>query len=375
MNFDFPEDMKMLRDQAARFLADNCGPEVNRAVHEKGEAYDAKLWGQMAELGWLGVTIPEAYGGSELGHLAACLLAEEIGRHIAPAPYASTIYLATEALLMFGSEEQKQRYLPGIASGETIAAFAAPEKAGAFVPERMETTIGATISGAKLNVSDGAIANIAIVAGRPENGSGAWLAVVELDAAGVTRTPVKAIDASRSLSRLTLANAPCDPLAAASDPSAVQRVLESAAVMMAFEQVGAAQASLDLARNFALERYAFGRPIGSFQAVKHKLVDMYVAVELARSNAYYGAWALSTGASELPNAAAVARISASEAGWQTAKESIQTHGGQGFTWGNDSHLYFKRSNHLRVALGGPSEWKRRLARGLKNRNATLSPAA
>jgi alkylation response protein AidB-like acyl-CoA dehydrogenase len=376
MNFDFPEDLKLLRDQAARFLADNCAPSVNRAVHENGAAHDATLWGQMAEQGWMGVTIPEAYGGSELGHLAACLLAEEIGRHIAPVPYGSTVYLATEAILMFGSDAQKARYLPGIAAGETIATFAAPERPGAFSPERMTTSIGGgKLSGEKLNVSDGAIAQIAVVAGKPTDGSGAWLAVVELDGAGVTRTPQKAMDASRSLTRLSLADAPCDPLVGATDASSVQRVIESAAVMMAFEQVGAAQASLDLAKDFALERYAFGRPIGSFQAIKHKLVDMYVAVELARSNAYYGAWALSTDASELPTAAAVARISAGDAGWLTAKESVQTLGGQGFTWGNDCHLYFKRSNHLRVALGGPSEWKRRLARGLKNRNTALSSAA
>lgn len=376
MNFDFPEDLKLLRDQAARFLADNCAPAVNRAVHENGGAHDATLWGQMAEQGWMGVTIPEAYGGSELGHLAACLLAEEIGRHIAPVPYGSTVYLATEAILMFGSDAQKARYLPGIAAGETIATFAAPERPGAFSPERMTTSIGGgKLSGEKLNVSDGAIAQIAVVAGKPADGSGAWLAVVELDGAGVTRTPLKAMDASRSLTRIGFADAPCDPLVGATDASSVQRVIESAAVMMAFEQVGAAQASLDLAKDYALERYAFGRPIGSFQAIKHKLVDMYVAVELARSNAYYGAWALSTGASELPTAAAVARISAGDAGWLTAKESVQTLGGQGFTWGNDCHLYFKRSNHLRVALGGPSEWKRRLARSLKNRNTALSSAA
>ena len=370
MNFDFPEDLKLLRDQAARFLADNCGPSVNRAVHEKGDAYDAALWGQMAEQGWMGVTIPEAYGGSELGHLAACLLAEEIGRHIAPVPYGSTVYLATEAILMFGSEEQKARYLPGIASGETIATFAAPERAGVFSPDRMATSIGGgKLTGEKLNVSDGAIAQIAVVAGKPQGGSGAWLAVVELDGAGVTRIPVKAMDASRSLTRIAFADAACDPLVGATDASAVQRVIESAAVMMAFEQVGAAQASLDLAKDYALERYAFGRPIASFQAVKHKLVDMYVAIELARSNAYYGAWALSTDAPELPLAAAAARISAIQAYKFAAEESLHIHGGMGFTWEVDCHLYARRAKHLALVLGSEGYWKQRLVSALERQAA------
>jgi alkylation response protein AidB-like acyl-CoA dehydrogenase len=234
----------------------------------------------------------------------------------------------------------------------------------------MTTSIGGgTLSGEKLNVSDGAIARIAVVAGKPTDGSGAWLAVVELDGAGVTRTPQKAMDASRSLTRLSLADAPCDPLVGATDASSVQRVIESAAVMMAFEQVGAAQASLDLAKDFALERYAFGRPIGSFQAIKHKLVDMYVAVELARSNAYYGAWALSTDAPDLPVAAATARVSATEAYHECSKENIQVHGGMGFTWEFDCHLHYRRSKVLSLVLGSLPRWKDRLISRLEERNA------
>ena len=191
----------------------------------------------------------------------------------------------------------------------------------------------------------------------------------------MTREATGTIDPSRSLARLTFDGAEADPLAGARAALDVQRLIDRAAVMMAFEQVGAAQAALDMAIAYAKERYAFGRPIGSFQAIKHKLADIYVAVELARSNAYYGAWALSTESAELPVAASVARIAASNAGWQAAKENIQTHGGIGYTWESDCHLNYRRAGLLRLALGSPTEWKRRLTRELKSRNIAPNQAA
>ncbi len=376
MNFDFPDDLKMLREQASRFLADKCGPEVNRRVLESDQAFDAGLWQEMAAMGWAGVTVPEAYGGSELGHLAACVLAEEIGYRLAPVPFSSTVYLGIEAILMFGSQAQKQRYLPGLAGGQTVAAFAAAEQPGAFVAERLAAQVrDGRLSGRKIGVNDGDCAQIAIVAASSNGGKGPWLHVVDLAGPGVTREPAETIDPSRSLARITFDNAGADPLEDAKSPRDLQRLIDRAAVMMAFEQVGAAQAALDMAKAYALERYAFGRPIGSFQAIKHKLADIYVAIELARSNAYYGAWALSTEAAELPVAASVARIAASDAGWQAAKENVQTHGGIGYTWEGDCHLNYRRASLLRLALGGPSEWKRRLTRELKARNIAPGQAA
>jgi acyl-CoA dehydrogenase len=194
------------------------------------------------------------------------------------------------------------------------------------------------------------------------------LYLVDLDGEGVERTPVETFDPSRSHARITFNAAPGEALAEGSGGDQIRRLLDRAAVMMAFEQVGGAQAALDMARDYALERYAFGRPIGSFQAIKHKLADVYVAVELARSNAYYGAYALSKDAAELPVAAALARISASEAGWLATKENIQTHGGMGFTWGFDCHLHYRRAKLLSLALGGAREWKRRLIAELRTRN-------
>src|SRR6185437_4525924 len=159
-----------------------------------------------------------------------------------------------------------------------------------------------------------------------------------------------------------------EPLPGADSADTVRRLLDRAAVPMAFEQVGNAQAALDMATAYAKERYAFGRPIGSFQAIKHKLADMYIAVELARSNAYYGAWALHVDSAELPIAASVARIAACDAGWLATKENIQTHGGMGFTWQMDCHLYYRRAKLLGLALGGAREWKRRLIGELRARN-------
>ncbi len=375
MNFDFPDELKLLREQANRFLNDKCGPEVSRKVLESDQAFDTSLWQQMAEMGWLGVTTPEEYGGTGLGHLAACVLAEEIGYHLAPVPFSSSVYLAIEAILLFGSAAQKSKYLPGLACGETIGAFAAAEKVGAFRPENLQAGIrDGRFHGSKVGVSDGDVANIAIVVGKPQD-NGPWLHVIDLEQAGVTREATETIDPSRSLARLTFNAAEADPLAHARAALDVQRLIDRAAVMMAFEQIGAAQAALDMAIGYAKDRYAFGRPTGSFQAIKHKLADIYVAVELARSNAYYGAWALSTESAELPVAASVARIAASDAGWQAAKENIQTHGGIGYTWDSDCHLNYRRAGLLRLSLGGPSEWKRRLTRELKSRNVAPNQAA
>ena len=194
-------------------------------------------------------------------------------------------------------------------------------------------------------------------AARSDAGSVA-LFLVDLAGPGVTRTVVKTVDPTRSHARIAFTGAPAEPLGAAADGRAIiDGVLDRAAVLFAFEQVGGAQAALDMAREYAMGRFAFGRPIASFQAIKHKLVDMYVAIELARSNAYYAAWALSTEAPELPVAAAAARVSATEAFWLAAKENIQTHGGMGFTWEFDCHLYYRRAKLLALTIGSARRWK------------------
>jgi alkylation response protein AidB-like acyl-CoA dehydrogenase len=374
MNFEFSDELIQLRDQARRFLADRCPPAVPRRILDSSEPYAGDLWRGIAEMGWTGAAIPEEYGGVGLGRLAVCVLAEEIGRAVAPVPFSSSVYLATEAIMLFGSEQQKQDWLPKLATGEIVGTFALAERPGSSDPTKLAAAVAAgRLTGTKLAVPDGDIADIAVVA--VHGGGGAWLHLVDLKSAGVTRETVATFDPTRSHARIDFAAAQAEPLPGSSGADTVRTLLDYAAVPMAFEQVGGAQAALDMANAYAKERFAFGRPIGSFQGIKHKLADMYIQVELARSNAYYGAWAVHTNAAELPIAASVARIAACEAGWFVTKENIQTHGGMGFTWQMDCHLYYRRAKLLSLTLGGAREWKHRLVNELRARNTTDLEAA
>jgi alkylation response protein AidB-like acyl-CoA dehydrogenase len=358
VNFDFSPDQRSLRDQARKFLAEQASSARVRRILEGAAPYDAELWRGMGEMGWIGTAIPEAHGGAGFGYLELCVIAEELGRSLAPTPFASTIYLAAEALLLAGSEAQKKRWLPRIAQGNAIGCFALAEGAHAATAGNLTTRAdGGQVTGTKLPVMDGDVADFAVLAAA-EPGGRTGLFLVDLQGAGVTRTPLTTVDPTRSHARLVFDGASAEPLGA---PGAgwplVERLLDRAAVLVAFEQLGGAQAALDMAREYAIGRFAFGRQIASFQAIKHKLADMYVAVELARSNAYYGAWALSKDAPELPVAAATARVAATEAYYQAAKENIQVHGGMGFTWEFDCHLHYRRAKLTGLMLGSARRWK------------------
>ncbi len=366
MNFDFSDDLKQLRDQARRFMSEQCTPAVVRRSLDGQETFAAGLWKEMAEMGWIGAAIPEQYGGAGLGYEGLCVLAEEIGRAVAPVPFSSSAYLASEAILMAGTEAQKKAWLPRLADGSVIGCLALAEGTGNPDPRDVRVrVVSGRFSGAKWPVADGGIAHIAVVVARDEAGE---IAFFLADLAHVPKRTLTTLDPSRDHARLDLDGAQAEKLGAAGGWASVQALLDRAAILLAFEQVGGADASLQMARGYAMERFAFGRPIGSFQAIKHKLADMYVALELARSNAYYGAWALSAGSSEISLAAAVARVSATEAFHQASKENIQTHGGVGFTWAVDCHLFYRRSKNLALALGGPPFWKNRLVDLLETRN-------
>ncbi len=374
MNFDFSDDQKQLRDQARRFLAEKCSPKAVRAVLEGKADYDRDLWKGLAEMGFLGVAIPEEYGGTGAGHLELCVIAEELGRALAPVPFSSTVYLAAEALLLAGSEEQKQKWLPKISSGEAIGTLALFEGTGNPSPAAVKLAVSnGTLTGTKKPVADGAIADFAIVAARTGNSgreTDVSLFLVDLKAGGVTAKPLQNVDPSRQQAELIFAGAKAEPLGAANEGwSILSRVMDRAAVLIAFEQVGGADRALEMGRDYALDRIAFGRPIGSFQAIKHILADMYVSATLARSNSYYGAWALSTDAAELSEAAAAARISATQAFQHCAKQNIQVHGGMGFTWEFDCHLYYRRSNALALSLGSQSYWEDQLIDRMRQKNA------
>ena len=370
MNFDFSEELHQLRDQARRFLTEHASPTHVRKVLDGAAPYDSALWKGMAEMGWLGAAIPEQFGGAGLGHEGLCVLAEEVGRSLAPVPFASSVYLAAEAIQLAGSEAQKRQYLPKLATGEMIGTLAWAEGAGNPGPTGFNARIsGGKLSGSKWPVPDGAIAHIAIVSAQDDGGASA-LAIVDLTKPGVTRQPLETVDPSRPQIRQDFSAAAAEPLGRPGDGKLLlKQITDRAAILMAFEQVGGAAACLEMATAYAQERYAFGRPIGSFQAIKHKLADVYVANELARSNAYYGAWALATGSAELPLAAATARVAATEAFHLASKENIQTHGGMGFTWDSNCHLYYRRAKLLALTLGSPPYWKDRLIAELDLRNA------
>ena len=359
MDFDFSEEQRQLRDQARRLLADRCPMSAVRKVLEGEDRLDRTLWRQFGEMGFLGAALPEAYGGAGLGYLELCVIAEELGRSLAPIPMASSIYLAAEILRDAGADAQKGRWLPGLSSGELIATVAAVEGVGrdSFAAVQASVVDG-RLTGVKFPVSDGLDADIAVVLARGAGRAAPSLYLVDLRGEGVERTALQTIDPSRPTARLTFAGAPVERLGDEGEGLAcLERAFDRAAVLIAFEQVGGAERAMEMARDYALERMAFGRQIGSFQAIKHMLADMYVALTLARSNAYYGAWALSVGAPQLPVAAASARVSATSAFQQCAKNNIQVHGGMGFTWEFDCHLYYRRSNALALFLGPLSEWQ------------------
>jgi alkylation response protein AidB-like acyl-CoA dehydrogenase len=373
MNFDFSDDQKLLRDQARRFLDDHASRKAVRAVLENDSIpYDKDLWKGMAELGWTGTTIPEEYGGAGLSYEDLCVIAEELGRSLAPTPISSSLYMAAEALLQAGGEEQKQAWLPRLAMGEVIGCLALAEGVG--VPTRKSIKAAAKdgrVTGTKIPVADGDVADVAVVLARGDAGLSLYL--VDLNAAGIRRETVETIDPTRSHARLTFDETTGELLGEAGKGWEIaEAVLDRAAVLIAFEQVGGAQACLDMATEHAKNRYAFGRPIGSFQAIKHKLADIYIATELARANAYYGAWALTANSSDLPVAAAAARVAASEAFNHAAREGLQTHGGMGFTWEFDCHLFYRRAKLLSLALGGERRWKDRLIGQLEKRNVVTA---
>jgi alkylation response protein AidB-like acyl-CoA dehydrogenase len=374
MNFDFSDDQKQLRDQARKFLAEKCTSKAVRLVLDGREPYDRALWKGLAEMGFLGVAIPEEFGGAGAGHLELCVIAEEMGRALAPVPFSSTVYLAAEALMLAGSDAQKRAWLPKIASGEAIGTLALFEGAGNPSPKAIKLEASnSVLNGAKKPVADGAIADFVVVAARAASSgrdSDISLFLVDTKAGGIEAKTLTNLDPTRGQAELTFNNCKAEPLGVSGEGwSILAQVLDRAAVLIAFEQIGGADRALEMGRDYALDRIAFGRPIGSFQAVKHMLADMYVSATLARSNCYYGAWALSTNAPELPEAAASARISATQAFQHCAKNNIQVHGGMGFTWEFDCHMYYRRANALALGLGSLSYWEDQLIDRMRKKNA------
>jgi alkylation response protein AidB-like acyl-CoA dehydrogenase len=361
MNLEFSEDQQFVQHTARDFLSKHAGPDVCRKVLETaGAHHDPALWKGVAEMGWLGAVIPEEHGGAGLGYLELVLITEEIGRSLAPIPFSSSVALCTEAILSYGSDAQKQAWLPRLAAGDAIGTFAFAEGPGEIDTESVTVRLAdGKLRGAKLPVLDGAIANVAVVVARGERGP--QLVLVDLTGSGVTRSPIVSFDPSRSLAKIDFQDTPAEPLGPADGgSSSVAALLDRAAVVIGFEQLGGATRAMELTREFALGRYAFGRPIASFQAIKHRFADLYAKIEIARSNGYYAAWALSSGSDELPLAACSFRAAASDAFETAAQEMIQIYGGVGFTWEYDCHLFYRRARWLAATIGSASEWREKL---------------
>ena len=357
MNLEFSDDQKFVQKSARDYLAEHSKLEVCRKVLESGQPYAPELWKGVAELGWLGTAIPEAYGGAGFGYLELVLIAQELGRALAPIPFSSSIYLCAEAIMQAGTEEQKKKYLPQLASGALIGTFALAEGAGDFDANEVEATFdGKTVNGTKLPVPDGAAAGLAVVV--TKEGAGVSLVLVNLDGAGVTRTNLAAFDPSRPQAKLAFKGAAGERLGAAGAGAKIaSAVLDRAAVLIGYEQVGGAERALEMTRNYTMGRFAFGRPIASFQALKHRMADVFAKIQIALSNGYYAAWALSNDNEELPVAAATTRVAASDAFTLASEELIQMHGGVGYTWEYDCHLFYRRARTLASTIGSPVEWR------------------
>jgi acyl-CoA dehydrogenase len=369
MDFEFSDDQKLIQEQVRAVLAKVSAPENVRRILDTTAAYDKSLWQQAGELGWIATHIPQEYGGLGWGYLELAVIAEELGRSLAPIPFSSSVYMATEAILMAGSAEQKERYLPKLATGELIGTLAMAEGQGLYDSSDMACNVSNNkISGYKLPVADGDIADFAVVPARGREGCSLYL--LDLKGQGVRRKSLKTIDPSRSHARLDFDNVDVQLLGEAGQGDILlDRLLDIAAVLFAFEQIGGSQAALDMGIAYSKNRYAFGRQIASFQAIKHKFADMFTSLELARSNAYYGVWALSCldsndESDELELAAATARVSATDAYYLCSKENTQAHGGMGFTWDFDCHLYYRRAQLLSLNIGGQPYWRDRLVESL-----------
>ncbi len=366
MNFAFSEEQEELRKVVKDFLNAKSDEATVRELMDTTDGYDPAVWTQMAEqMGLQGLIIPEEYGGSGYTFVELIVVLEEMGRRLLCAPYFSTVVLAGQTLVHSGDDAAKSAHLPGIASGETIATLAFTEPNGRW--DESAITMEATpdggtykLNGEKLYVLDGHTANLIITAALTP--AGVSLFAVDGDAAGLTRTALSTMDQTRKQARLEYADVTGTLIGTDGDGwNVLSRVLDLAAVALSAEAVGGAQEVLESAVQYAKDRVQFGRPIGSFQAIKHKCADMLLEVESSKSAAYYAGWCAAELNEELPSVASLAKAYCSESYFHAAAENIQIHGGIGFTWEHPAHLYFKRAKSTELLFGDPTYHRELLA--------------
>ena len=354
MDFGLNEDQEALQRYAREFLEKECPSTFVRSMMDGDTAHDTGFYRKMADLGWMAIAIPEEYGGQGMSYVDLAVLVEEMGRAIVPGPFFASVCLAAPVIVQAGTDKQKQALLPGIASGERIATVAYTEGSGRVDAGGIELSAtkdgdGCVLSGKKAFVPDAHVADTLIVAGRIDGDVA--LFVVDADAPGVEITQQSTMDTTRRLCEVTLDEVKVDGGARMAGWPELERALQKTTSLLSAECVGGAQKILDLSVDYAKVRMQFGRPIGSFQAVKHRCADMLVDVEMSRSAMYYGAWASATDDAELPLASSVAKAYCGSAYTRVAANGIQVHGGIGFTWEHDMHLYFKRAKVNELLLG------------------------
>jgi alkylation response protein AidB-like acyl-CoA dehydrogenase len=366
MNFGFSEEQEELRKMVRRFMEEKSPETEVRRLMATPEGYDPGVWALMAkELALQGLGIPEEYGGQGFGPVELYVVFEEMGAALFCSPYFSCVALASNALLFVGGEDDKTTYLPGIASGDVIATVALTDDTGNWDLSRTSATAraegdGFVINGVANYVTDGSLASLLLIPARSEKGLS--LFAVDGDAPGLTRTALSTMDQTRKQSRLEFRDVKGTLIGTEGTAlTGLTTMLQVAESALAAEQVGGAQRVLNNAVEYAKSRVQFGRPIGSFQAIKHKCADMLLDVESAKSAAYYAAWASQERNDELPIAASLAKSFCSEAYFHCAAENIQIHGGIGFTWEHHAHLYFKRAKSSELFLGDPAYHRELLA--------------
>jgi alkylation response protein AidB-like acyl-CoA dehydrogenase len=374
MDFGFSQEQEMLRATARKFFENECPSTFVRDRMAEPAGVTDDFWSKLAEQGWLGLVFPEQYGGAGLGFVDLTVLMEEMGRAVMPGPFFATTILAGLAILETGSAAQKETWLTRIAGGEAKATLAWTEPSARWDAAGVTTTArpdgaGWVLSGTKLFVPDAHLADVLVVVARTSEGpraeDGVSLFLVPKDTAGLETKLLPTMDQTRKLCEVTLRDArvPGDAVLGQRDGgwTPLARVLERATVALCAEMCGGAQRVLEMTTEYAKIRVAFGKPIGSYQGVKHRAADMLVDVENAKSLTYYAAWAVDENAPEAALAASMAKAYTSDAYRKVSGAGIQLHGGIGFTWEHDLHLYFKRAKSSEFTFGDATYHRERVA--------------
>lgn len=354
MQFGLSESQQILKDTARKFFAGESPIAAVRKAMETDTAYDAALWAKLAEQGFTGIITPEEYGGMGLGKVELILLMEEAGYALLPGPFFSTVALAGAVIEACASPEQKKKYLARIASGQARSTVALVEAAGSWDPASLQiASAGNKLTGTKLFVTDAAVADFMVVVAR---GS---VFAVDAKADGMSIEPMKGMDLARKIYAVEFKNTPAEKLA---NTNGLASALNVATAALCGEMVGGMQRALELTVAYAKTRKQFGKPIGIFQAVQHLCADMYLETESSRSATYYAAWALEENVPDAATSVSVAKMYASDASRTVGNRGIQVHGGMGFTWENDLHLYYRRAKASETMLGDATFHRERIAR-------------